>query len=182
VLLYALGVAWVWRRERQPPVVGEGAEAGTGQGEEASSKALLFVLLGVLAMVAGGYLAVRGAEVLADVLDLRESVVGLTVLALATSAEMLALVRAARRRGLPEIVVAGAVGAVAYNATVSLGLAALVSPLGLGRHSAVLKVAALTAVLPLLLLTGRRSGTLPRTLAALLVLAYVAIAGRLLTA
>ena len=61
--------------------------------------------------------------------------IGLTVLALATSAEMVALVWAARRRGLTEVVVAGTVGAVAYNATVTLGLAALVSPLGLGRHN-----------------------------------------------
>ena len=59
------------------------------------------------------------------------------MLALATSAEMVALVWAARRRGLTELVVAGTVGAVAYNATVSLGLAALVSPLGLGRHNVI---------------------------------------------
>ena len=58
--------------------------------------------------------------------------IGLTLLALATSAEMVALVWAARRRGLTELVVAGTVGAVAYNATVSIGLAALVSPLGCG--------------------------------------------------
>ena len=99
--------------------------------------------------------------------------VGLTVLALATSAEMVALVWAARRRGLTEVVVAGTVGAVAYNATVTLGLAALVSPLGLGRHNVVVSTAAVTAVLPLVLLLGLRSGRLPRVVGALLVVAYV---------
>jgi Ca2+/Na+ antiporter len=71
-------------------------------------------------------------------------------------------------------VVAGTVGAVAYNSTVTLGLAALVSPLGLGRSNVIIAVAALTAVLPLVLLTARRSGALPRAVGVGLVVAYAA--------
>jgi cation:H+ antiporter len=183
VLVYAAGVIWVWRREKQPPLIGELAELSEDDppdDEEATGRALLLVLLGVLGMVVGGALAVRGAEGLVNVFHVGESVIGLTVLALATSAEMVALVWAARRRGLTELVVAGTVGAVAYNSTVSLGLAALVSPLGLGRHNVILDVAALTAVLPLLLFTSYRTGTLPAPVGALLVVAYVAAVGFLL--
>jgi cation:H+ antiporter len=187
VLLYAGGVVWVWRREQQPPLIGELAELEeSGRGdpgdddEDATGRALLFVLLGVLGMVVGGALAVRGAEGLVEVFDVGESVIGLTVLALATSAEMVALVWAARRRGLSDLVVAGTVGAVAYNATVTLGLAAMVSPLVLGQHNVILSVAAVTAVLPLVLLASRRSGILPPSLGALLVLGYVAAMGFLL--
>jgi cation:H+ antiporter len=186
VALYIGGVAWVWQREKQPPLIGELAEmdhdpksAGVTTDRE-TSHALVLLLLGLLGMVVGGYLAVRGAEGLVDVFQVRESVVGLTVLALATSAEMVALVWAARRSGVPEVVVAGVVGSVAYNATVSIGLAALVNPLGLGRHNPVIAVAVLTAVLPLVLLTGRRSATLPRTVGVLLLLAYVGTVGWLL--
>jgi cation:H+ antiporter len=185
VLLYVGGVVWVWRREQQPPIIGELAELAElepggrtdpgGATDEGTGRALLMVLLGLLGMVAGGALAVRGAEGLVDVLDIGESVIGLTVLALATSAEMVALVWAARRRGLSDVVVAGTVGAVAYNATVSLGLAGLVNPLGLGRHNPVISVAGLTAVLPLVLFLGHRRGVLPRTVGAVLVLAYVAV-------
>jgi cation:H+ antiporter len=189
VAVYAVGVVWVWRRERRPPMIGEMAEheeelaaaAASTTTEKETSRALLRVLLGVLGMVVGGYLAVRGAEGLVGVLDLRESVVGLTVLALATSAEMVALVWAARRSRVPEVVVAGAVGAVAYNATVSLGLAALVSPLGLGRHNPVFTVAAVTAVLPLVLFAGHRSGLLPRAVGAVLVVTYMVAVGWLFT-
>ena len=184
VLVYAAGVVWVWRREKQPPLIGELAELDSLEeppsDESATGRALLLVLLGVLGMVVGGALAVRGAEGLVEVFNVGESVIGLTVLALATSAEMVALVWAARRRGLTELVVAGIVGAVAYNSTVSLGLAALVSPLGLGRHNLILDVAALTAVLPLLLFTSWRTGTLPAPVGALLVVAYVAAVGFLL--
>src|SRR3954454_4168252 len=184
VLLYAGGVVWVWRREKQPPLIGELAELDQldqpAPDEHATRRALLLVLLGVLGMVVGGALAVRGAEGLVDAFKVGESVIGLTVLALATSAEMVALVWAARRRGLTELVVAGAVGAVAYNSTVSLRLGALVSPLGRCRHNLILDVAALTAVLPLLLFTSVRSGTLHPAVGALMVAAYVLAVGFLL--
>jgi len=183
VLLYVAGVTAVWRREHEPPMVGEIAELDRGPGdravptEEATGRALLVVLLGVLGMVAGGVFAVRGAEGLVDAFGVGESVIGLTALAMATSAEMLALVWAAQRRGLTEVVVAGAVGAVCYNVTVSLGLAALVSPLALGRHNVVIDVALLTAVLVLVLLTGARSGRLPRPVGLLLVAGYPLVTG-----
>jgi cation:H+ antiporter len=180
VLLYAAGVVVVWRREQQPPLIGELAERTPVQGDDRmTGRALLMVLLGALGMVVGGALAVRGAEGLVDVFGASESVVGLTVLALATSAEMVALVWAARRRGLDEIVVAGAVGSVGYNATVSIGVAALISPLAVGRDNVVIQVAGLTAVLPLVLLV-RRHGYLPRVVGAVLVVAYVAAVAYLL--
>jgi cation:H+ antiporter len=184
VLLYVAGVAWVWQREKEPPLIGEMAELDAkdelrspGGTDEATGRALLLVLLGLLGMVAGG---VRGAEGLVGLLGISESAIGLTVLALATSAEMVVLVWAAHRRGLTEVVVAGTVGSVAYNATVSLGLAGLVSPLGLGRHNQILTVAGATALLPLVLLLGARSGRLPRPVGALLVVAYVATVALLL--
>jgi cation:H+ antiporter len=179
VLLYALGVAWVWRREKAPPAIGELSELDEDDGADArpSARAVLLVLAGLAGMIAGGYLAVRGAEGLVDVLDVSESAIGLTLLALATSAEMLALVWAAHRRGVTEIALAGAVGSVAYNATVSIGLAALVAPLRLGRGSPVLAVGVATAVLPLVLLLGRRTGHLPRWVGVLLVAAYAGAAG-----
>lgn len=177
VLAYAVGVVWVWRREQEPPVIGEMAELAEEEHARAGgpepSRALLLVLLGLLGMVSGGFLAVQGAEGLVDAFGATESVIGLTVLALATSAEMIALVLAAHRRGVTEIALAGAVGSVAYNATITLGLAAWVDPLLLGRSSPVLVIGVVTAVLPLLLLAGRRTGSLPRSLGLLLALAYV---------
>lgn len=175
ILGYVAGVVWVWRREQEPPVVGELAELhGAGGHDEEPSRALLRVLLGLLGMVAGGFLAVQGATGMVGALGITESVVGLTVLALATSAEMVALVLAAHRRGLAEVAVAGAVGSVAYNATVTLGVAAWVDPLVLGRRSPIFTVALVTTALPLVLLLGRRTGVLPRLLGVLLVAGYVA--------
>jgi cation:H+ antiporter len=181
LLLYVGGVAWVWRREKAPPVIGELSELDDDGRSGPAGRALLMVLVGVGGMIAGGFLAVRGAAGLVTTAGAAESVVGLTVLALATSLEMLALVWVAHRRGVAEVALAGAVGSVAYNATVTLGLAALVAPLDIGPGSPVLAVGLATAALPLLLLAGRRTGHLPRALGAVLVVAYAAATRWLLT-
>lgn len=174
LVAYVAGVVWVWRREKEPPLLGELAELAEEDDdeEETTSRALVFVVLGLLGMVSGGFLAVRGAEGLVGAFGATESVVGLTVLALATSAEMIALVIAAHRRGVTEVALAGAVGSVAYNATVSLGLAGMVAPLELVEGSPVLVIGVVTALLPLVLLAGRRTGHFPRPLGIVLVGAY----------
>jgi cation:H+ antiporter len=60
-------------------------------------------------------------------------------------------VLAAARHRVAEVALAGLVGAVAYNATVSLGVGALVAPLRGVGGTRVLGVAAACAVLPLAL-------------------------------
>lgn len=183
LVAYVAGVVWVWRREKEPPLLGELAELAEEDDddeEETTSRALVFVALGLLGMVSGGFLAVRGAQGLVGAFGATESVVGLTVLALATSAEMIALVIAAHRRGVTEVALAGAVGSVAYNATVSLGLAGLVEPLRLGDGSPVLVIGVVTALLPLVLLAGRRTGHFPRPLGIALVGVYAVALGWLL--
>jgi cation:H+ antiporter len=72
---------------------------------------------------------VLGAERVIDLLGVSGSVVGLTLVALATTSEFVALIPAALRRGLPELAAAGIVGSVIYNATVTLGMAAVAQPL-----------------------------------------------------
>ena len=84
---------------------------------------------GIALMLAGGDLAVRGAVRVVESLGRTDSAVGLTVLALATTAELFALVLTAVRHDVPEIAVAGVVGSATYNATATLGAAALARPL-----------------------------------------------------
>jgi cation:H+ antiporter len=136
VVAYLLAVGVVWWRERQPPVFGEAAELEE-QGEHGLSKtgdsrAALLVVVGVAVMAGGGWLAVSGAERIVNSLGLAQSVVGLTLVALATTAELFALVWAAYRRGVEELALAGVLGSAVYNATATLGVAALVLPIHVG--------------------------------------------------
>src|SRR6266567_4363988 len=166
---YLAGVALLWLRERKPPVIGEIAEASDGRESRPAVLGLALALGGVALMAAGGWLAVGGAERAVRALGLTDSAVGLTLLALATTAELFALAWAAMRRGISEIAVAGVVGSVAYNATASLGAAALVRPLAVGG---ILVPAIAAAALPLALLGVTARGRLSRPAGAALVIGY----------
>jgi cation:H+ antiporter len=145
VAVYLVLVGLLWRVERRPPSIGELVEATeeTGDDNEAGWRPLLLVGVGLAAMIAGGLVVISGAERLVEAVGRSDSAIGLTVLALATSAEMLALVWSARRRGVPEIALAGTLGAIAYNATVSLGVAAVVRPLEVADETAIAVVSGL---------------------------------------
>jgi cation:H+ antiporter len=180
VLAYVVLVGVIWRRERRPPSIGELAEieiaeielAETEQaGEQARTPgfALFLTLVGLAVMTAGGDAAVEGATRVVRSLHVNDTSIGLTLLALATTAELFALVLAAARRDVGEVAVAGIVGSAAYNATATLGTAALVRPLTTG---AVLAPAVAAAVLPLVLLALARDGALRRLGGAVLVATY----------
>jgi cation:H+ antiporter len=72
---------------------------------------------------------------------------------------------------VPEIAVAGVVGSAAYNATATLGAAALAAPL---RVEGVLVAAGAAAVLPLVVLGLAPRGRLGRPAGAALCLGYAA--------
>jgi cation:H+ antiporter len=172
VTAYVGLVALVWWREREPPTLGELAELDDDDQAEARrpAAALLLALAGVALMLAGGDLAVRGAERVVASLGRTDSAVGLTVLALATTAELFALVLSAARHDVPEIAVAGVVGSAAYNATATLGAAALARPL---VADDVLAPALLGLALPLVLLLVTRRRQLGRLAGAGLTLTYL---------
>jgi len=90
---------------------------------------LLFFLLGLVALVAGAELLVRGASRLAAALGISPLVVGLTVVAFGTSAPEMAVSVQAAISGQTGIAVGNVVGSNIFNVLFILGLAALVAPL-----------------------------------------------------
>jgi cation:H+ antiporter len=186
VALYVVAVVAVWRIEHDVPAVGELAEA-MEEAEEAETEGrerptmlhVVLVLAGVAVMASGGWLAVLGAERVVAAMGVADSAVGLTFVALATTAELLALVWSAGRRDLEELAVAGIVGSVAYNATVTLGLSAAV---GTVTTAGVTTSAWIAAGLPLgILLLGGRGHRIGRVAGALLLVGYAVYVTLLLT-
>ncbi|MGD2051952.1 MAG: sodium:calcium antiporter, partial [Acidimicrobiia bacterium] len=132
---------------------------------------LLYVVGGIAIMASGGWLAVIGAERLVEALAVTDSVIGLSLIALATTAELFALAASAHRHGVGELAVAGVVGSAGYNATVTLGGAALARPIATGGVAA---AGWLAAGLPVVVLAlGGRQGYLRRAGGAVLVAVYV---------
>lgn len=175
LMTYIAAVAFVWIRERQPPAIGEVAELkeeGDESREECRTwRGLVLLVAGIGIMALGGWFAVIGADNLVEAFGVAESVVGLSIVALATTAELFALAVSAHRHDLSELAVAGVVGSAGYNATVTLGGAALARPIA---TAGIAGAAWLAAGLPMLILAlGRRHGRLTRLAAGPLILTYV---------
>jgi len=174
ILAYAALVGVIWRVEREPPAIGEVAEAYEDVDEEGSVRvsatAVVLVLVGVALMIVGGTIAVAGAERVVNSLGIADSAVGLTFVALATTAELFALAWAALRRGITELAVAGVVGSAAYNATATVGVAAIIRPL---PSRGIVGAAWLAAALPLIVLAlGGRRARVGRLGGAMLLVTY----------
>ena len=90
---------------------------------------ILLVAGGLLALIAGGELLVRGASRLSALLGLSPVVIGLTVVAFGTSAPELAVGVQAAFGDRADLVVGNVVGSNIYNVLLVLGLSALVAPL-----------------------------------------------------
>lgn len=170
LLAYVGLVAAVWIKEKSPPAIGELAEVDEDDdAERAPVAALALLVAGLGLMTAGGAAAVEGATRLVDGTGASDSAIGLTALALATTAELFAIVLAAARHGVQEVAVAAVVGSTAYNATATLGTAALVTDL---PAAGLLGAAALAAALPLVVLAATVRSTLGRVAGAGLLAAY----------
>lgn len=90
---------------------------------------VVFLLLGLLLLVAGGELMVRGAARLALSFGISPLVIGLTVVAFGTSSPELAVSVQSGLAGQAGIAIGNIVGSNIFNVLVVLGLSALIAPL-----------------------------------------------------
>ncbi len=95
---------------------------------------LLFFILGLVALVAGAELLVRGASKLALSFGISPLVVGLTVVAFGTSAPELAVSVQSAWSGKVDIALGNVVGSNIFNVLFVLGISALITPLLVARQ------------------------------------------------
>jgi cation:H+ antiporter len=167
-------VALIWVVERRPPALGELAEFGERAAPRPRrvGQELALVLVGVAALALGSILVVESIRSISEI-ESTQTNVSLTLVGLATTLELVVLAWSAARHGVTEAVVAAVVGSFAYNATMSLGAAALARPLviadaGLLHGPLVIMLLALVAVIGL----GAAAGRLARFPTCILLGAY----------
>ncbi|MFY9136242.1 calcium/sodium antiporter [Zwartia sp.] len=90
---------------------------------------ILMFIIGLIALVIGAELLVRGASRLATTLGVSPLVVGLTVVAFGTSAPELAVSVNAVLSGTTDIAIGNVVGSNIFNVLFILGISALITPL-----------------------------------------------------
>jgi len=94
----------------------------------ATTTAIVFVLGGLALLAAGGEVIVRGAVNTARRLRVSTVVIGLTIVAMATSLPELAVCLAAAQKGNPDVAVGNVIGSNIFNLAVILGVSAIFFP------------------------------------------------------
>jgi cation:H+ antiporter len=90
--------------------------------------AIVFVGVGLVVLASGGEILVRAAINTARLLRVSPVVIGLTVVALATSLPELAVSLTAAFRGSPDVAIGNVVGSNMFNISVIIGLSAILFP------------------------------------------------------
>ncbi|ABA72576.1 MULTISPECIES: calcium/sodium antiporter [Pseudomonas] len=95
---------------------------------------MIELLSGLFLLIAGAELMVRAAVRLAARLHVRPLIIGLTIVALGSSAPQMAVSLQAVQAHTPDIAVSSVIGSSIFNILVTLGLSALIIPLRVSRQ------------------------------------------------
>ena len=90
---------------------------------------VFYFLLGLIGLVAGGELLVRGASAIARTFNLSPLLIGLTIVGFGTSAPELIVAIQAALAGQPGIAIGSVIGSNISNILLILGVSALIAPL-----------------------------------------------------
>ena len=149
-----LSIRWGRPPEEEGSAGGENPEDRSDLG-----KSLTTTVVGLIALLVGAELLVRGATDIARTLGASETVIGLTLVAIGTSLPELATSVAAGRRGQIQIVAGNVIGSNLFNVLGALGISAAVVPVAIDPRLAAAEVPGvvlLTLLAGVFMLTGRR--------------------------
>ena len=93
------------------------------------AKSLLFIVLGITGIIAGGQLTVNSATFFATALGMSELLIGLTIVAVGTSLPELVTSVVAAKKGESEIALGNVIGSNIFNILFILGMSGIVHPL-----------------------------------------------------
>jgi cation:H+ antiporter len=179
-VVYTVGVFAAGRRDPEP-AVDPTAKETAGRGPSLI-RLVIEMVGGLVAIILGAELLVDGATRIAHGLGVSEAVIGLTVVAIGTSAPELVTTVVSTIRGQRDLAIGNLLGSSVYNIVIVLGLTCVVATAGipvpsevLGSDLVLLVVA--TVVAAPVILSGAR---LSRAEGGLFVLAYLGYLGWLL--
>ena len=154
-------------------------EAKTQANLVSATRIVLFIILGLGALIGGGELFVNGACGIARLAGVSEAVIGLTLVAGGTSLPELATSIVAARKGQSGLAIGNVIGSNIFNIFFILGVCATVKPLVVTGLTT-LDFALLTASALLFWLFSRSSYKLSRLEGAIMILAYAIYIGWLI--
>lgn len=112
-----------------------GVEEEISTEEYTTTKAVLFIVIGLVGLILGGRLIVTSAVSIAETIGLSERVIGLTVVSIGTSLPELATSIIAVRKRNVDIAIGNVVGSNIFNIFLILGISGTVMPLAISEDS-----------------------------------------------
>ena len=140
------------------------------------AKSLIFVAVGLAAIIGGGNLVVESAKTIAKTLGMGDTLIGLTVVAIGTSLPELVTSVIAAKKGDSGIAMGNVVGSCIFNILFILGMAGAISPMG-SNTELLIDTGVLIGVSLMMLLfafTKKKTGRLEGAACVLVYVAYTA--------
>lgn len=137
-------------------------------------KSSLFIIGGLLGLVIGGKWIVDGAIKIAELFNVSESLIGLTVVAIGTSLPELATSAIAAHKKQTDIAIGNVVGSNIFNIFWVLGFSALIRPLPFSRNSDldIIMLVLASFILFLIMFVGKKH-TIERWQGIIMILIYI---------
>jgi cation:H+ antiporter len=158
-------------------LIQEGAATAEKAAHMPLARAIGLTLLGLAGLVGGGRLAESGAVGVAEKLGMSSELIGLTIVAVATSLPELAASTMAALRGHSDLAVGNIVGSNLFNILLVMGVTACISPVDLPAEGA-LSLGALALLSVLLIPISRTMNqTVSRVEGSVLLLLYAGYIG-----
>jgi cation:H+ antiporter len=148
--------------------------AGKARPRATRAGAAIMTMLGLLLLVAGSDLFVRGGRGLAGEVGMSERMLGLTVISLGTALPELIGSLVAAARGHSALAIGSVIGSNLLNVFLVLGITAYLQPIHVGERMHLVELIGLVAITLLGVLMMRSSRKITRFEGAILVAAYVA--------
>ncbi|HLD18040.1 MAG TPA: calcium/sodium antiporter [Patescibacteria group bacterium] len=137
-------------------------------------KAILFIILGLVGLVVGGKWIVDGAVKIAELFNISQSLIGLTVVAIGTSLPELATSAIAAHKKQSDIAIGNVVGSNIFNIFWILGVSALIRPLPFNlRSNGDIVMTIIASILLFLAMFIGRKRVIERWQGVFMVLSYV---------
>lgn len=147
---------------------------GKARPRASRAAAAIMTMLGLLLLVAGSDLFVRGGRGLAGEIGMSERMLGLTVISLGTALPELIGSLVAAARGHSALAIGSVIGSNLLNVFLVLGITAYLQPIHVGERMHVVELVGLVAITLLGVIMMRGSRKISRVEGAILVAAYVA--------
>ena len=96
---------------------------------------ILFIIVGIIGIILGGQLVVNNAVEIANMFNISQNVIALTIVAIGTSLPELVTSVVAAKKGEVDIAIGNAVGSNIFNIFFILGLSSAISPISFGIES-----------------------------------------------